>query len=159
MVTVKEIILKYVELRDRKAELAKRQADEIRPISEAMENIENYLMHTMNELGVDQLKDGEAGTVFKSHATSCQLKDPVEFKRFVFQPAVDAILNQLRNTGVDLPDHVSNELFTILSTMTRWDMVDFRAGKKGITEYIANESAQVPGVAINTIATVNIRRA
>lgn len=159
MATVKEIITKYIELRDRKAEMAKRQSEELKPLCEAMEQIENYLMHTMNELGVDQLKDGEAGTAFKSHSTSCQMKDPVEFKRFVFQPAVDAMINQLRGIGFDLPAHVSNDLFTILSTMTLWDMVDFHAGKKGITKYIANENAQVPGVAINTVATINIRRA
>lgn len=158
-VPVEEILTKYIALRDRKAELAKKQAEEIAPLSEAMGNIENYLMHIMNQMGVDQLKCADIGTAFKSRATSCQMQDAAAFKEFVFQPAVDAMVNRLHAIGVSVPNSVSKDFFIIISSMTLWDMVDFRAGKKGIQEYMENEKQPVPGVAVNTVATINVRRA
>lgn len=154
-----KVIEKYIELRDRKAEIAKRQSEELRPLSEAMEQLENWLMHQMNTLGVDQLKSNGVGTAFKSNANSVQLQDAVAFKSFVFDPAATAISNHLNALGFELSTVELEKIAEIIRDMPRWDMVDFRAGKKGIVEYTANESLPVPGVAINTISTVNIRRA
>lgn len=158
-IPIKDIIAKYVELRDRKAEKAKQHAEELAPLSEAMGGIENYFMHVMNEMGVDQLKDKDAGTVFKSTATSCQMQDALAFKQFIFRPAADGIVNYLRSSGYELRDIDHEALANIIRDLPKWDMVDFRAGKKGITEYIANENQPVPGVAVNTVATVSVRRA
>lgn len=159
MANIGEIIAKRIEMRDRKAELAKKHAEEMAPLNEAEQVIDNYLMHTMNQLGVDQLKENGVGTVFKKNATSVQMADPLAFKHFVFSPVAEGILNYLQNTGYALTVLDKEQLQNILLTMPMWDMIDFRAGKKGITEFIANENTSVPGVAINTIATVNIRRA
>lgn len=153
------VIAKYIELRDRKAEKVKQQAEELKPLSEAMGQIENWLMHQMNESGVDQLKANGIGTAFKANSTSCQMADATAFKEFVFQPAAEAIFNQLVSYGFDLPDTGQGEFLNILRDLARWDMVDFRAGKKGIQEYIANENAPVPGVNVNTVATISVRRA
>lgn len=159
MADVDQIIGKYVELRDRKAELAKKHSEEMAPMNEAAGNIENYLMHLMNQLSVDQLKAGGVGTAFKAHATSCQMQDAQAFKAFVFAPVVQGILDYLVASGYALTSVDKQQLQNILLTMPMWDMIDFRAGKKGITEYIANENAPVPGVAVNTVATINVRRA
>ncbi len=155
---IEAVVKKYVELRDRKAELAKKQAEEMRPMSEAMETIENFLMHQMNTLGVESFKTG-AGTAFKANSNSVQLQDALTFKQFIFTPATDAIYNHLRAIGIDILPVEREKISEIIRDMPRWDMVDFRAGKKGIVEYTANENQPVPGVAINTISTVNIRRA
>ncbi len=157
MPTIEDVIKKYIELRDRKAELAKAQAEQMKPLSEAMEQIENYLMHRMNELGCDSLKANGVGTAFKANSTSCQIADAVAFKEFVFAPVVESIINQLQNGGVTWIDPLT--ILGILRDLARWDMVDFRAGKKGTQEYIANENAPVPGVNVNTIATISVRRA
>jgi len=159
MATIEDVIKQYINLRDRKAELAKKQAEELAPLSEAMGNIENYLMHTMNTMGVDQLKCADIGTAFKARATSCQMQDAAAFKEFVFQPAIYAMLNHLKTLCITVPASLSKDFFTIISSMTLWDMVDFRAGKKGIQEYIENEKQPVPGVAVNTVAVINVRRA
>lgn len=159
MPTIEDVIRKYIELRDRKAELAKAQAEQMKPLSDGMEQIENYLMHRMNELGCDSLKANGVGTAFKANSTSVQMQDAVAFKEFVFEPAAEAIFNQLVAYGFDLPDTGQAEFLNILRDLARWDMVDFRAGKKGIQEYIANENAPVPGVSVNTVATISVRRA
>ena len=159
MADISAILTKYIELRDRKAELGKKQAEEMTPINEAMGNIENYLMHVMNQQGVTQLKVEGTGTAFKATATSCQLQDPMAFKDFIFSPAADAIINYLASAEVYIDDSSKTAIANIIRDLPRWDMVDFRAGKKGITEYVDNEATPVPGVVLNTIATVNIRRA
>jgi hypothetical protein len=155
--SIEEIIGKYVELRDRKAALAKQHDEEMKQFTEPMQNIENFLMHQMNTLGVSQLK-GETGTAYKAVSTSVQLKEPVEFKSFVFAPAADAVINHLRSLGIDIPPVESTKIFEIICDLPRWDVVDFRACKKGIQEYQEHSSQAVPGVMVNSIATVNIRR-
>lgn len=159
MPTVDEVISKYVELRDRKAVLAKKQSEEMAPLNQAMETIENFLMHQMNTLGVDQLKAREHGTAFKAHSTSCQMADPLAFKSFVFQPVADGVINYLKSTGYGIRDMDIEAIANIIRDLPKWDMIDFRVGKKGVQEYIANENQPVPGVAVNTVATINIRRA
>lgn len=159
MASVEEILVKYIGLRDRKAEMTKRHAEEMAPLNEAQGNIENYLMHIMHQTGVDQLKCTDVGTAFKSHATWCQMQDPAAFKEFVFQPAVDAMVNRLNAMGITVPASTAKDFLIIISSMTLWDMVDFRAGKKGIQEYIENEKQAVPGVTVNTAATISVRRA
>lgn len=159
MTNIGEVIKKYIELRDRKAVMGARHSEEMAPLSDAMQSIENFLMHTMNTMGVDQLKDAEFGTAFKATATSVQMADPLAFKTFVFSPVIEGVFNYMLATGYAIRDLDKEQLQNILLTMPMWDMIDFRAGKKGITEFIANENTPVPGVAINTVATVNIRRA
>lgn len=153
------VIGKYIELRDRKAALVEKQKEEGKPINDAMEKIENWLMHQMNESGVDSLKANGVGTAFKANATSCQLQDAVEFKKFAFYPVVQVICDYMKNSGYNLRDVDCMTIMNIVRDMPMWDVIDFRASKKGITEYIANENAPVPGVAVNTIATINVRRA
>lgn len=154
-----EVINKYIELRDRKAELASRQAEEMQKFTEPMGNIENYLMHTMNHMGVSQLKEAGVGTAFKATSTSVQLKEAAEFKQFVFEPAVLAICNHLIGMGINVDTNLKAVVANIVRDLPRWDVVDLRAGKKGIQEYIENTEHAVPGVVINSIATISIRRA
>ena len=160
MPTIEDVIKKYIELRDRKAELVKQQGEALKPLSEAMEQIENYLMHRMNELGCDSLKANGVGTAFKANATSCQMADAVAFKEFTFKPAAEAVINYIESiTESGFGETEINHVNNIIRDLARWDMVDFRAGKKGIQEYIANENAPVPGVNVNTVATISVRRA
>lgn len=153
------IITKYIEIRDRKSELAKKQSEEMRPLNEAQEVIENVLMHQMNELKTDSFKTG-AGTAYRATATSCQMADPIEFKKFVFAPAINGVVNHLVCAGLNeaMAEQLKPAIAEVLLNMPMWDMIDFRAGKKGIVEYMANDNQIVPGININTVSTVQIRR-
>src|SRR4029077_20996662 len=104
-----------------------------------MDNIENFLMHTMNTLGVDQLKASGVGTAFKAVQNSVQMQDAASFKNFVFTPAVDGIVNYLTSSGYAIQDVDYEAISNIIRDLPMWDMIDFRAGKKGIVDYTTNE--------------------
>lgn len=159
MPTIDELLTKYFELDVREGEMSARHAEEIKPLLNAKAAIKNYFLNQMNVMGTDQFKVQGLGLAYKNHSTSCQMADPTAFKDFVFTPAVGAVIIHLEAAGHSISGSVVEAIKTAIITMTKWDMVDFRAGKKGIQEYIANENSPVPGININTVATVNIRRA
>jgi hypothetical protein len=154
---VEQVISKYIELRDRKAELAKKQSEEMKPLTEAMDSIENYILHQLNATGAEAFKT-KAGTAFKAVQRSVQLQDPIAFKDFVFAPAATGVTTYLASTGIDLQDVDKQHIAQIIRDLPMWDMVDFRVGKKGITDYQENDQGQVPGVALNSTTVINIRR-
>jgi len=155
--TAEQVVAKYIELRDRKAAMAKRHSEEMKPITDAMGKIENYLLNQMNMVGCDSIKTCE-GTAYKARAASVKASDMEAFKDFVFDPAVCAVERYLTSTGYDVPPSVADHIAYLLKSMAMWDMVDFRAGKKGITDYIDAEQKPVPGVGVEYVTTVNIRR-
>lgn len=158
MPTIEEVVAKYVSLRDRKAEIAKRQQEELAPIGEAMLNIEAWLLNRMNELGVENLKTA-SGTPYKANSNSVKLSDPLAFKAYVFLPALEAIHHYLNAVGHSLQPADLESLQSCLQEKIKWDMVDFRAGKKGILEYVENNGVTPPGVQIETTTVINVRRA
>lgn len=157
MSSIEEINAKYIELRDRKAEMAKRHAEEIRPLSEAMGTIETYLLDQMNQLGVDSFKTS-AGTAYKANQNSVKMTDAGAFKGHVFAPALQMISAYLSATGHAINENDTQAIQMILQENSSWDMVDFRAGKKGVMEYFESNHQLPPGIAIDTFTTVNIRR-
>lgn len=158
MPTVEEVVGKYVEIRDRKNALAKQQSEAMAPLNEALTGIENWLLDKMNQDGVDSYKTA-AGTPYKAVSNSVQLQDPLAFKGFVLEPAAQQVFAFLHSQGYPLKQSDLPVIQNIIRDMAYWDMVDFRAGKKGILEHLENTSALPPGVAVSSTATVNVRRA
>jgi hypothetical protein len=156
---IASIITKYIDLRDRSAALAKKQAEEMEQLSKPMEAIETWLLQQMNAAGCDSLKANGVGTAFKVNKTSMSLKEPEVFKQFVLAPAVHAALQHIAALGINLQPVEQEKIAEIIRDVPRWDIVDFRAGKKGIQEFEEAGGAQVPGIATSTITTVQIRRA
>lgn len=158
MPTVEEVVSQYVSLRDRKAEIAKRQEEELAPLSDAMGHIESWLMSEMNKVGCDSFKTS-AGTAFKKNSNSVRMLDAEVFKEHVFQPAAEAIYHYLVASGFSIPPADIEAIKSLLQSKTKWDMVDFRVGKKGVLEHLEETSALPPGVSVETISVVNVRRA
>lgn len=157
MPTIEEITAKYIELRDRKADMSKRHGEEARPLNVAMEGIEAWMLNQMNTLGVDSFKTS-AGTPYKANSNSVKMTDAGAFKGHVFAPALDGIYNYLSATGHTLLQADKEAMQTFLLENTAWDMIDFRAGKKGVIEYLENNNALPPGIAVETSTVVNVRR-
>lgn len=157
MPTVEEVTKKYIELRDRKAELAKKQQLELAPLNEAMSSIEAWLMDQMNALGVENFKTA-SGTPYKANSNSVRMDDPLAFKRCIFLPAVDGIYHYLCAVGHSIQPADLEAITSLLQEKPRWDMVDFRAGKKGILEYQEQNNALPPGVSVETTSVINVRR-
>lgn len=157
MANIEEVTAKYIELRDRKAAIVKRQSEETQPLTEAMEAIESWLLAQMNGLGVDSFKTG-AGTPYKANSNSVKLADAGAFKGHVFAPALQGIVDYLAATGHSLQEADRGAIEMILQDWPLWDMVDFRAGKKGVMDYVEHHSSLPPGIAMETFTVVNVRR-
>lgn len=147
---INSVVKKYVELRDEKTVLAEKQKEDMRPINEKMDVIEQWLMGQMNEMGVDSLKT-PSGIPYKATTKSVKMQDAEAFKAFVFRPVIDALNNYDPTLG--FPD-----IMSLLQGGVRWDMIDFRAGKKGICEHIEETGEVPPGVSVEQFQQINIRR-
>jgi hypothetical protein len=79
---VDKYIKTYLTLRERKAALEKRHAEEIALITAPMETIENILQKTMDELGTKALPTHE-GTAYLSTLTSVKIEDWDAYMDFV----------------------------------------------------------------------------
>lgn len=156
MPTIEDVTAKYIEIRDRKAGIALRHAEELKPLNDAQSNIESWLLNKMNEDGVDSYKT-QSGTPYKSVTTSVKLQDPAAFKESIFAPAAERIISLLGGVGNDLEDSL-NIVLNIIRDSALWDMVDFRAGKKGIQAFIEQTKTLPPGVTVDSFTSVNIRR-
>lgn len=157
MATAEEVIAKYVQLRDEVATISKQQAEDLRPKRDAMQAIEAWLLNQLNTVGSDSFKTG-AGTAYKTVASSVKLVDAGAFKGHVFAPALDQVYNYLKATGYDIQPVDFEAISRLLIEQARWDMVDFRAGKKGILEDAEHNDVLPPGVAVDYSTQVNVRR-
>lgn len=73
--SVDKYIEKYIELRDRKAEIAERHKEELAPINEAMKLLEQALLAHMQETGVDSVRAKGLGTAYTSEVLSLKVVD------------------------------------------------------------------------------------
>ncbi len=156
--TVEQAVAQYVKLRDKKAELAAKHKDELKPFSDALETIEGFLLDKLNAEGVESFKTPE-GTAFKARTASVSMSDPVEFKSFVLAPAVTAIEAYFTAAGFELEENDKTHLLTILQEQPLWSVTDFRAAKKGVQEYVEEHQSPVPGVSVTPVLNINVRRA
>jgi len=73
---------KYRALRDKKKEIQARHTAELKPLIDAMDQLEAYLLDALNRTGSNSVKT-DAGTIYKSTRVSYSIADPAEFRRFV----------------------------------------------------------------------------
>lgn len=80
--TIEWYTQKYIQLRDKIAEVKKRQADELAPLAEALEKLNGILLDHLNTVGVDSARSS-AGTVYKTTKNSASIADGDAFRRYV----------------------------------------------------------------------------
>lgn len=68
------VIETYVEYRDEKARIEREAKEALKPIKEAMEKLESYLLRELQELGVTSFKT-EGGTAFVATKEWATVKD------------------------------------------------------------------------------------
>src|SRR5690554_6173662 len=81
---VSELVQKYVELRDEKAQIQAEAAKKIQPIQAKMDMIEAALLGVFEKSGIDSTKT-EFGTAYVSTRTSVSLADKESFREFCKQ--------------------------------------------------------------------------
>lgn len=81
---MKELVEKYIKLRDAKAKLSQKHKDKVAQIDEILEAIEAALLEQFDQHGIDSVRS-EAGTAYTSTRVSASVAD------------WDAVLNYVRD--------------------------------------------------------------
>jgi len=136
------IIGKYVQLRDEIKEVSERHAAELAPLNSQMERIEAYLLASLTQDGVDSYKTS-AGTAYKSTTLSTRMDNKEEFLRVAL-----ADVAVTTKTPVDL----------VVQKVMACPLLDIRVAKAGVKEFMEASGYAVPGVAVESMVKVNIRR-
>lgn len=71
---VEQIVERYIQMRDRKAQMKKEYEASVKDIDMAMERVENHLQSLMNTLGVESLRTSH-GTAYQTIRTSATVAD------------------------------------------------------------------------------------
>lgn len=151
--TPEEVITKYIAVRDKKAELSTRHAEEMRPLNEAMDTMERWLLQQLTASGLESFKCS-AGTAYKSIQTSVTVADGDVFKRYAVKGAIADVVNYLDTTG---NDHNIESLTTVLLSSPAMALFELRSSKKEVQERL-EQGETVPGLNVTKIATVGVRR-
>lgn len=77
-----ELVEKYIELRDKKAQLKAAYDADKKPLDETLEKIEAALLKTFDTAGLDSIKT-PFGTAYTSTSTMASVADPDTFMEFV----------------------------------------------------------------------------
>lgn len=110
-----EIVARYIELRDKKAEIEAAHKAVIAKYDDAMERLERYLLNHLNETGSESVATA-AGTFFKSEVSSAKIDDWDQTLAFIRQNDMWNLLDKRVNKTVvkeyvdahdDLPPGVS----------------------------------------------------
>jgi hypothetical protein len=104
--TVDEVVRGYIKLRDKKNQLKKEQAEELRPITEKMVLLENWLLRDLQTRKVESQKTAE-GTAFLSTSAAATVKDRDAFFKYVIDNEQwDLLENRVSKTVVR--DHLED---------------------------------------------------
>lgn len=79
---IDQLIGKYIQLRDRKAEIKEKYDTAVEQIDAAMEKVENVILAHLNSQNLDSVA-GETGTAFKQSVTSATVGDRDAFMGYV----------------------------------------------------------------------------
>lgn len=147
-VTVDQVVARYMQLRVEVEQLSAKHALEMEPFGVKMKAIETWLLAKMNIDGVTSYRT-EHGTPYKKNSTSVTLADRNALLQYVFDPFIKQLAEI---TGLP-PNSLSNALLALGG----WNLVDVRAGKKGIEEKLEQSGILPPGVNRSVITNVQVR--
>ena len=113
MITIKELIMQYVNLRYKKSQLQDRHKEQLAPYNEALAGLESVFMTEMDKNDVDSVSARGVGTIYRSIRSNATVADFDLLKVHVLEhdawellqarvsaPAVEAYLE---DTGELLP--------------------------------------------------------
>lgn len=111
---------KYQQLRAKKKQITERQAEELKPINEAMDLLEAHMLSQLNEQNANSMRT-ENGMAYRSVRQSFTIDDPAAFRAWTeanerpdfYENRVskDAVANYIE-AGHDLPPGLKMSTFT-----------------------------------------------
>lgn len=93
MPTIQEAVAGYRKLRERKSELAERHKAEMKPITDKMAAIENWLQLQLQEAGMDSSKTPD-GTAYLTRTASVKVTDWGEAIQYIVDNGLFHVLEQ-----------------------------------------------------------------
>lgn len=78
---ISELVQKYVEVRDKKAQMESEHKAKIAKVDEVLDKIEAALLKTFDTAGMDSVRT-EFGTAYSSSRTTASIADPDAFMTF-----------------------------------------------------------------------------
>lgn len=93
---VKDLVDRYVKLRDKKAQIEAEHKTQLAPINGMLDKIEGVLLQKFQEVGVDSMKT-EAGTAYIATKTSVSVADWDAYFEFIKQNDAWHMLNRSAN--------------------------------------------------------------
>lgn len=103
---VEEVVRGYIKLRDKKTEIKRQHGEQLAPINEKMDLLENWLLRDLQTRKVQSQKTAE-GTAYQQKAVSATVKDRDAFIAYVkANDAFDLIENRVSKSVV--MDHLEN---------------------------------------------------
>lgn len=94
-----KIISKYIEIRDKIAEIKRGHEEELRPYNEALEKLDGVLMNKFNEDGVKSLR-ANSGTAYTENVVSVTVADWESFLGYIKQHDRWDLLGQIGRAHV-----------------------------------------------------------
>lgn len=93
-------ISRYIELRDEKAALAKRHAEEMAPFVQEMNALEGRVLEALTAAGVNNMSVKGVGTALKATQSSATVSDAEAFQRYVIEHEAWGLLDwRVNKTG------------------------------------------------------------
>jgi hypothetical protein len=109
--TADDLIGKYVQLRDKEAEIKERHKEELKPYKDAMAKLEKALQDMLQEQGVNSMK-GAHGTVYRQEVSNLKVTDFNETLQYIkdnerwdlLEKRVNkTVVQEIQQEGEDVP--------------------------------------------------------
>lgn len=94
MPRVKNIIEGYIKLRDLRDNIKQRHREELAPIADNMQKMENWLLGELTKMDTDSVTKKGVGTAYKSTRTSVKIVDWEEAYKFVQENNLEHMLER-----------------------------------------------------------------
>lgn len=152
-ISLDTIVARYVELRDEKTRLAAEHAAVLKPLSDKMGTIEQWLLAHCNQTGVEAVRT-EHGTAYKSTVMGATVED----WGTLLSTTVGAALRR----ALDLIEQgqPEQEVIDAFTAAPEFNFLIRGVNKTAVEEYMAaSEGRAPPGVKTTFITKVNVKRA
>lgn len=93
---MQEAVAGFIRLRDLKARAEAEHKEKLKPVVEAMDKLEAFMLKELNGMGGDSVKTA-AGTAYKSKRVSVSVADWLAFKAFTDERGLDHMINHSAN--------------------------------------------------------------
>jgi hypothetical protein len=106
MTDINKRIEQYIKLRDKIAEIKKRQKDELKPYNETLEKLNAVLLAHLNTVNGNSVSS-DAGVAYRSEKKAASLADAEAFRQFVIENQLWDLIDWKANvTAVE--DHIKD---------------------------------------------------